>query len=366
MNITCTKENLLEGLTRVSHVAGKNTTLPILSNVLVKTEGGGITLITTNLETGMRATVRGKVEGKGEITVPAGILTEYVSLLPNGVVKLETEGDVLNVQMKSRTTKVKGMSADEFPVLPEVEKGVEVAVDGALLKQAIAQVGFAVAGDTARPEISGVYMHFSGDTCTLVATDSYRLSERVVPLTETLKEDTSIIVPVRTLQELTRVLQDDAVKIITSESQIRFMMREVEIVSRLIEGRYPDYQQIIPTESSTTIEIGVEEFLQAVRSVSIFCKSGINDVSLTVQAEKNQLVVQATNTQIGESTAVLNVKRVSGTDLTIVFNYRYLMDGLQAFGEPAVQLKLLDQGNPGILAPKEGDYFLYLLMPIKQ
>ncbi|MBI3963889.1 MAG: DNA polymerase III subunit beta [Candidatus Kerfeldbacteria bacterium] len=367
LKVTCTRENLLEGLTRVTHIAGKNASLPILSNVLLRAHEGRLTLVTTNLEAGIRTYIRGKVEREGELTVPAALLTEYVTLLPNDVVTLEATESTLDVTTKERTSKVKGMPADEFPVLPDIEQPDHVAVDSALLRQAISQVAFAVATDDARPEISGVYLQLRGKAMTLVATDSYRLCERSLPLAQAAGRDLSVILPVRTLHELSRILDASAgTQIALSENQVRFTIGETELISRLIEGQYPDYQQIIPTESATTVTCDVDALVQAVRSTSLFCKSGINDVVLTVETDKQRIVIQATNAQVGESTSVVGTDRIDGTALKIVFNYRYLLEGLQSLDAPQATIRLVDQSSPGVIRPAEETGYLYLLMPIKQ
>lgn len=367
MKVSCTKENLLEGLFIVSHVAGRNATLPILGNVLLRAERSGLTLVTTNLEVGMQTRVRGKVEDEGHLTIPAGLLTEYVNLLPNDIVILTTDETTLEITTKTRTSKVKGMSAEEFPVLPAIEHPHTIEVQSSQFKQAISQVAFAVATDDARPEISGVLLTLHEKECTLVATDSYRLSERKLTLAKPVGADVHVIIPARTLLELSRILADvGTLQVAVSENQIRFTVGETELISRLIEGHYPDYQQIIPERGTTTVSIDTDLLIQAVRSTSLFCKSGINDVQFHIDVAKQRLVVQATNTQIGESTSVVPVRTLEGDDLTIIFNYRYLLEGLQSISAPIVQLSFLDQNSPGVLRPEEGVPFLALIMPIKQ
>ena len=256
MKFTCTQENLYRGLSRVAHVANKSATLPILNNVLIRAEDGGINLNTTNLEIGIKTLIRGKVKEGGEFTTQAKLLFDYVALLPKENIEIELNEQTLHLTCQNYKTSIKGLPTTDFPVIPEITKEKAVKIKSSTLKRALTQVIFAVTLDESRPEISGVLLSFSGNILTLVGTDSYRLAEKKIKIESELPSDLKVIVPLKTMQEVLRILTDETdqeVVIYINESQILFQLdSEVELISRLIDGNYPDYEQIIPTANKTT------------------------------------------------------------------------------------------------------------------
>lgn len=366
MKITCTQENLYRGLSVVNHLAGKNTTLPILNNVLIRAEDGNIELSTTNLEVGIKCQVRGKIEQGGAFTVQSRLLTDYVNLLPKHPVDLELKDQELHVACQSFETKVKGVAADDYPLLPAVAGQESVSIEIDEFKSALAQVLFAVALDETRPEINGVLFQFSGKKLTMAATDSFRLAERIL---ETGKAaDSKFIVPFRTMQELSRVLgeslDETEVTVSWSENQVMFTFAGIELVSRLIEGQYPDYQQIVPTHFKTEVTMNAKEFVQLVKSAALFCRAGINDVHVTLNTTKKSIEVKAANSMLGENKGAMQGE-MTGESNDIVFNYRYVLDGIQAMGSEQITLKLIDKHNPGLFLPAGKGGYTYIVMPIK-
>ncbi len=367
MKFSCLQENLNKGLAHVGHLASKNVSLPILNNIMIQCENGAIKLSATNLEVGVNTIIRGKVEAEGKLTIPARTISDYVSLLSDSKVEVVSEGLELKIATKNARTTIKGQSADEFPLIPKIEHKNPYQVHTKDLKKALNQVVYAVAQDESRPEISGVFFSFSGNYLTVVATDSYRLAERKIKLVQPAKETVELIVPTRTIQELTRIIGEGAetVEMYFTENQILFVCEGIELISRVIEGRYPDYKQIIPQEHKTLATFDKEEMIKAVKSAALFSKSGINDVSLKIQPDKHQLVVASTNAQLGESITEVPAE-IEGDANEGVFNYRYLIDGLQNLDVDGVMLALIDGANPGTLRAKSGTDFLYIIMPIKQ
>ncbi len=365
MKFSCTKENLQTGLSFVSRVASRNLTLPILGNVLLRAESGVLTLSATNLEVGIVARVRGKTGQGGAITIQARLLSEFVGLLENDRIELEADGTTLRVESEGSKTTIRGMSAEDFPIIPSVAREQEQRLSAETLRTALAQVLFAAAQDTSRPEISGVFLNLSGKTLTLAATDSYRLAERTIKIEKGTLERSTII-PARALAELVRTLPADGeVGVAISESQALFISDSVELTTRLIEGQYPDYRQIIPKSSISEATVEVEPFVKLVRTASLFCKPGINDVTLELQPETKTLQCSAANAELGEHHGSVGAT-VKGERNTIVFNYRYLLEGLATIGSPAVVLGVTNSASPGVLRPtNDGDY-LYLIMPIRQ
>ena len=368
MKIICTQENLNKGLGAASHIASRNVTLPILNNILIKASKGMIKLMATNLEMGISAVIRGKIEREGEVTIQARLIADYINLLPRENVELNLEGDNLNIRCGNYKTFIKGLAAGDFPLIPEIEKKGEIVIEAGDLKKAIAQVMFAVTLDEARPEISGVYFSFSGKTLTMVGTDSYRLAEKKVNLKNGETENKNIIVPLKTIQEVYRILSDDfgnEVGLFVNHNQILFRFNEVELISRLIEGQYPDYQQILPDNAKTQAKVNINDFMRVIKSASLFCKPGINDVKLAVLGEKKSIIVASLNSSVGEN--VVNVEaEVSGEDNEAVFNFRYLLDGLNNLDVAEVNLELISGNAPGVLKPAGDATYLYVVMPIRQ
>ena len=280
MKLSVTQENLNQGLSTVSHIASKSTSLPILNNILIKTEKGLIKLLSTNLEIGVSCIIRGKVDGDGSFTAQSRLMADYVALLPKKKVDLEVvtekgkEG-VLNIKCENYQTKIKGTSANDFPLLPEIERKDPYTVSASDLRQAFAQTIFAVAATETRPEISGILMTIAGDKMTLAATDSYRLAEKSIKVKSKGAKEQNVIVPARTLQELLRILSSfkdpsaieniEEVKIYITDNQILFVVDNIELISRLVEGQYPDYKQIIPTEHKTKASVDKQELVKATK-----------------------------------------------------------------------------------------------------
>lgn len=378
MKLSCTRENLHQGLSITSHLTTKNVNLPVLQNVLVKAEGGSIRFTSTNLEIAVSCTVRGKVEVGGEFTVPSKLFFDYVSLLPNETVTVEGSGNSLSVSCASNKTRMNGLPATEFPLVPEVVTSRSYRVPVAALRAALSQVLFAVASNEARPELSGACARFGADgtvsTLTLAATDSYRLAEAIVPLPAgSVQEDFQAIIPARTLSEVSRVLsvfkdEVDSPQDITlrlSDNQAVFSFGGVELVSRLIEGNYPDYRQIVPKDFQTQATLDRDDFVKAVKTASLFSRTGLFDVTLEFDASGKRLRVNATDAARGDNMAECEAE-VGGKDNKVTVNYRYLLDGLNACGSDQVSFKMIDGSNPCLLTPKEGVGYLYIVMPIKQ
>jgi len=375
MKFTCLQENLNFGLQATGHLVNKNINLPILNNVLIETSSSGVKLSSTNLEIGISCHVRCKVDDEGAFTADARLFSEYVNLLPNDQVNLEVvKDDFLKVSCRASETKIKGIVSDDFPVIPKIEKTTPYKIDIKEFKKALTQVVFAVASSESRPEISGVLMSFNKikpGFVYLVGTDSYRLTEKALAITDN-KEERDVIVPVKSLQEVLRILglvkdaenQNEALNIFVSDNQILFSCDGIELISRLIEGRFPDYKQIIPNETRTQAIVATSELVKSIKAVALFSKLGIFDVNLKFKAASG-LVIEATNSQLGESKSELSVA-YSGDDNETTLNYRYLLDGLNNISTEEVELSLVDGNVPFLVRPKGDESYTYIIMPIKQ
>lgn len=378
MKLSCLQENLKQGLFVASHIAGKNVNLPILNNLMVEVREGKIRLVATNLEIGISSAVRGKIEKEGAFTVDSKIFSDYIGLLPNKKVDLEQSGNGLMVSCDNYKTKINGQSAEEFPLIPVLERKNSYLVGAEDFKGALTQVVFSAATSETRLELSGVLFIFNKNELILAATDSYRLAEKKIKIknnrTAEDKAEKGIIVPVRTVQEIIRILsgakeeearEKNEIEIYVSENQILFVYGSTEMVSRLIEGQYPDYQQIIPTVSKTKATINRQELIRAVKASSLFSKTGINDINLDFPKNKKQAVVSSASGQTGENVVELEA-RVVGEDNGIVVNYRYLLDGLNNLEEEEAVIEVIDSNTPCLLRQAEGNDYLYIIMPIKQ
>ncbi|MDD5340910.1 MAG: DNA polymerase III subunit beta [Patescibacteria group bacterium] len=384
MKATCTQENLKRGLNIVSHISSKNTSLQILGNVLIKADKNVVSLITTNLEMGVRCQVRAKVYKEGSYTVNSRLLNDFVGLLKNEKVDLELKDDALEVWTDNQETKIKGESAEEFPLIPQISKKSAYVCGIDELVRALTQVLFAVSVSETRPEISGVYFNFSDGNLTIAATDSYRLAEKKIKLNEKNEVEKEAIIPAKTVQELFRMLSSvsgsaseeggaSKLEIYFEENQVMFVFDDIELVSRVIEGQYPNYKQIIPASHKTRAVANISDLVSAVKAASLFSRTGIYDINF--ELKEGKLVISSTNSQLGESKSRVAGK-IEGDDNKVVINYRYLLDGLQNIDSTDVVFEMIDSSNPCILRPAESlndkneaiaaqDY-LYIIMPIKQ
>lgn len=384
MKFSCTQENFSQGLQVVGHAAGKNISLPILNNVLLKIENKELKLITTNLELAISCLVRAKIDEEGSFTTPCKLLADYLLIGSPGRVDVELKENELLIQTGSDKTSIKGNSAADFPLVPQLEKSRVYALKAEDFKQLIQRVIFAASKNEARPELGGVFLHLNPEHkkgyLVAAATDSYRLAEKEAKLLENFgekkycQETAKVIVPSRTLQEVLRIvssyreeLEGEApVEIVVGENQILFIYGTVEIISRLVEGQYPDYRQIIPTNFKTTVNFIVSEWIKRIKAASLFSNVGINGIILNFKAGNEQkAVITSTNGQLGAYTGE-ELCQVEGEDNQILLNYRYLLDGLLNLGAEEGVLRMISSNSPCVLAAKSGEGYLYIIMPIKE
>lgn len=373
MKISSLQENLKNGLFITGHIAGKNINLPILNNVLIKAKDGYVKLITTDLEMGITTHIRGKIEVEGLFTVDAKTISEYISLLPNQKIDINTKDNRLIIKSGGYKTIINGQAADEYPLIPQIDRKQYCQANTEEFKQALAQVIFAVASSETRIELSGVLFVFNNNNLTLVATDSYRLAEKKIKLKTNISEEKKVIVPAKTLQEVARILagskegenNNTEIQFYIAENQILFIIDKTELISRLIEGQYPDYGQIIPARGDTTVIINKAELTRATKAAAIFSKTGINDVNLDFLADKKQTIISAASSQVGENRVELPAE-IIGKDNGIVVNYRYLLDGLGNIDSENVVVEVANGNTPCKLQAEKDDSYLYIIMPIKQ
>ncbi len=383
MKFSCTQENIKGGLNNITSISGKNINLPILSNILIKADENNIKLSTTDLEIGATCSIRGKIEEKGEFTVNAKLLFDYINLLPNNRIDFELLDNELLIKSEKYKTKIKGENAEDFPIIPKIETNDYFSFDLEDFKKSLTNVIFATANDETRIELSGVYFEFNKNELVLASTDSYRLAEKKVKYKESCEIADGIkkiILPAKTLQEVIKISSIDKeieinkeknnteIKIYLSENQILFIYNGIELISRIIEGQYPDYKQIIPNydkTNSTIININNKEFIRAIKASSLFSKKNINDIHLDFPTPQKKVIVSAISGQEGESVIEVPAE-INGKDNGIVLNYKYLLDGLNSLDSEEIIMEIVDSNTPFLLKNKGDDNYIYIIMPIKQ
>ncbi len=364
MKLVCTKENLKRGLFVVSRVVGAGNPLQVLNNILVKTDQGRIKLSSTNLEIGVNTWVGGMIEEDGALTVPAKLINEYINNLPTEKVTLESKDNTtLNLESENYHTNIKGLSHEDFPLIPQVSEEAFAKIDSVELKNAFAETIWASAANETQPEISGIFMGFEGDQVRIAATDRYRLAERTAKLLEPARGTKEVIIPARTVSEVYKILtiSKGTVEIYFSESQVLFKFEETELISRLIDGSYPDYRQIIPKSFKTEAVVSRESFIHALKAAALFAPDSNN---ITAEVKDNKITVTASSMAAGENTTQVEAKATGDTNAA-VFNFRYLLDCLNNISEPEVSFKMINDASPAAITPMGRDNYTYIVMPIK-
>jgi len=373
MKFSCLRENLSKSLSLVIGVAGKNVNLPILSNILIKVEEQKTSIISTNLELAVIANLRSKIEKTGSFTVPARTLTDFVNLLQDEKVEIELEDNELSITCGKSSTKIKGMPSEDYPVIPEMETGDGFSFNAENLRKGLNQVTPAVARNDIRPELSGMYFGFNKTPGKLImaATDSYRLAEKKIVLNQgdKMKE---IIIPGRTAQEISRILsltiensEEKDVRILVSDNQININYSGVQLISRLVDGKYPDYTQIIPESFKTISEFNTSQLVKEIKAASLFTTTGVNAISIDLNVEQGTTGVSSTSTQTGEYISEIN-SEITGEENSILLNHRYVLDGLHNLLTETATLEVINADSPCALRPKGDDSYLYIIMPIRQ
>ena len=373
MQVICLQEKLKQALNTTERIIGRNLTLPILNNLLLSTDNNKLKISSTNLEIGINCWIIGKVKEKGSITVPARLISSLVDNLPNKKVELKTKAQQLELKCEKFKATLKGLIAEDFPIIPKINDKPIIKINGNNLKNSFSQVVEMVSFSESRPEISGIYIKFDKNLIKLAATDSFRLAEKNIEIKDNQQlKAQSIIVPQRTIQELIRILgekdlpageQEQEVEIILSSNQVLFNLEGTQIISRLIEGQYPDYQQIIPGNFQTQVIINRQELINNIKIASLF-SGKINDIKITVNPKKSLIEISAKDVDIGENKSKIETK-IEGKEMEIVFNYQYLLDGLNNIFSDKVVLGLNTSANPIVIRPVGDTSYTYLVMPIK-
>lgn len=378
MKVSCLQENLAKGLSIVSRAVATKSTLPVLSNILLATDEGRLKLAATNLELAVVTWIGAKIQDEGSITVPARLLSELVTSLPNDRIDMDlnVRTHTMHLTCARSEANIKGIDATEFPPIPTVggegEQTATVKIEPALLREVIGQVAFAAASDESRPVLAGVLVSFGDSELTMAATDGFRLSVRTTQLPVSTAQKLDVLVPAKTLSEVARLAADDKdpveITVTPNKSQILFHMANVDLVSRLIDGTFPNYRHIIPASFQTRSVLSTAEFLDAARRASFFARESANIVRLTVQPGEEMMPgrvsVQATSAEVGDNVNDIDAV-IEGDGVAIAFNARFLTEVLSAMTSQKVGLETNTSTNPGVLRPVGDGGFIHVIMPLQ-
>ncbi len=374
MRVSVLQENLVKGLSIVNRAIASRPSMPVLGNVLIATEEARLKLSATNLELGITTWIGAKVEEEGAVTIPAKTLLELVANLPPERVDLEldTRSHTLNLSCGGKTANIRGIDASEFPAVPEASADTGMAVPADKFRQMIDQVVFAAAKEDNRPILTGILAKFEDTTFTMAAADGYRLAVRTADLETSVGKPLTLIIPARTLGELSRIISENDTNVYVSippgRSQVMFHLEAVDMVSQLIDGKFPDYEQIIPRTHSTVTQVYSLELLRACKYVDTFAREAANTIRVKIvpgdtNAVPGQMVVAAQSQEKGDNQWPLDAS-VDGPGLEVSFNVRYLLDVLNVIGEEQVVLETNGASSPGVLKPLGRQDFVYVVMPM--
>lgn len=368
MKFTVLQGNFAKALGQVSRIVGSRTTLPVLGNVLIIAEKGKIKLSATDLEVAVTSIALGKIDEDGQLTVPARLLSDFISNNNDESIVFETKADsenVLNLKSDHYKATITGISAEEFPTIPLLPTENIIKIKNADLSDAIKKVIIAPANDETRPVLAGIYFQFNGKSLTLAATDSFRLAEKKMEFEEDAGEK-KFIVPGRTMTEVLRLMlgmePEKPIEISSTENQIAFKIGDTEVVSRLIEGAFPNYTQIIPASSKIKVSMKHKDFVSAVKMSSLFAKNAANNIRIHVT--KDEVSIASMASPAGEATSKISAE-TSGGELTIAFNARYVLDVLAVNDGEKVILELNDDATAGLIKSEKDEGYIYIVMPLK-
>lgn len=377
MKVTCTQENLNKALLHSSRIISLRSSLPILDNVLLSTDQGRLKISATDLELGINYWIGAKIEKDGAIAVPSRLLTEFISNIKEEKINIKVEGTEVVIDGEKYNATIKGVSPEDFPTIPDISRDFLFSISSKDLLNAINQVVLAAAVDNTRPILSGIYFKIDKDVLKMAATDSYRLAEKKVKVIKSDKSTKSFIVPTRTITEVGKILKDagEKVDVCFDENQILFNFGSIHLISRLIDGQYPNYEQIIPTEFENEIVVEKQELFNICKVASLFARESANSIKMAIKPDKVKedkgdkdgmgvLSIVGQGVQIGESVSKIKVK-TKGKELEVSFNAKYILDVLPNIPEKNVEVKFSGPINPGLIKGDGKEDYLYVIMPLR-
>ena len=373
MKIKINQKKIKEGVNLTERISIKSSSLPILKNIMIKVQKNYINLIATDLEVGVKWWALAETEKEGEIVIPSGILSSFIGFLPEKQVVLSSSKNNLLVDCDNFKTQIKGLSPEEFPIIPEVTEKASVLIDSSLLCKGLSQISDIPSFSTSRPEISGIFFSFEKDKLKMVATDSYRLGEKTINLDTSVKEKFSFILPQKAAKEVVNIFneKEGELKIVFGVNQVLFETAmpgkkshpQIQLVSRLIDGDYPNYEEIIPSKSETKVIVDRNELVNQIKASSVF-GGKVNEVKIKINPEKKGLEIFSESVETGEFHSFVPAQ-IKGKKEEISFNHRFLLEGLSSIKSSEVSFEINSSASPGVIKPVSGSDFLYIVMPIK-
>jgi DNA polymerase-3 subunit beta len=382
MKLSCLQENLARGLSIVSRAVASRSTLPITQNVLLRTDQGMLMLSATNLEIAITTWIGAMIEEEGSITVPHRLLSDWVNTRPSDRIDLDLGGpdgddsagggSVLHLACGRAVTHINGADAADFPPVPQVDTGTAIDIDPGVLRTGISLVAFSAASDESRPVLTGVELKLSESSVVMAAADGFRLAVFSEQISQSVDEEIKVIVPARTMLEVQRLAseQSSPVKMTLSpdRGQAMFKLEHVEIVSQLLQGSFPNYDQLIPEKYETRAVMELDDLKRATQSASVFARDGSNIVRLEMMpqetGEGGQLKVSARSEEVGDSLDELDIDQLDGQDAKIAFNVRYLQEIVNVLGRGKVAIEVTNSSSPGVFRPADSDRYVHVVMPM--
>ena len=371
MKVSCSQDDLSKALAIVGRATATRAVLPITSHILIATEGSQLRLSATNLEIATSCWIAATVEEEGTVTIPARLVTDFVNSLSSGQIEMNLPARSLNLELKSARSeaRISGLDAADFPTIPRIEEGVKIKIKSDAFRLAIGQVVFAAASEESRPVLTGVFTKLDDSQLTLAAADGFRLAVHKMPLDTPVSESIAIIIPARSLIELNRLLGDheESLELTVNPqiSQVLFQMGNVEMVSQIIQGTFPNYEQLIPESCTTKAVVKLADFLRATKSASIFARDGSGIVRLQIMPKdgSGRVAVSARAEEIGDNIGDIDAV-VEGEETKIAFNSKYLLDVLGVLNEDEVSLETTTSSSPGAIRPVGKSDYLHVVMPM--
>ncbi len=383
MKLSCLQENLARGLGVVGRAVATRSTLPITQNVMLTSDQGMLRLSATNLEIAITTWIGAMIEEEGAITVPHRLVTDLVNSLPSDRVDLDLRGpdsddpgagggSVLHISCGRSRTHINGAAADDFPPIPQVDSGFATNIDPSVLRQGIGLVAFSAASDESRPVLTGVELKLEESNLVMAAADGFRLAVYTGQLSEPVTEALKVIVPARTMQEIQRLVSEQSapvqVTLSPEKGQVMFKLEHVEVVSQLLQGSFPNYDQLIPERYETRAVMELDDLKRATQSAAVFARDGSNIVRLEMEPQESgeggQLKVSARSEEVGDNLDELDIDQMEGDDAKIAFNVRYLMEIVNVLGRGKVALEVTNSSSPGVFRPADSDRYVHVVMPM--
>lgn len=372
MKTTLLQEKLKEGMVAIERISSKSLSLPILNNVLIEATKNFVCLESTNLEIGLKWWILAKTEKEGKITIPSRFFSNFISLLPNEKIEIESTDSVLRIKHNNQDTQIKCFSGEEFPIIPKTEEEKKISIDNRSFCESLSQIVNIPAPSASRPEISGLYFLLQKNQMVTAATDSFRLGEKKIFFEPPIDKEHSFILPQRTAREIINIFgeKEGFLTVYLSPNQVmfEFPMAEaphpkIQLVSKLIEGDYPSYQEIIPKKFETQILLKKDDFIEQIKLASLFAKK-TNEVGLKIDSKNQKIEIFSQNPDVGEYKTTLSGE-IKGPSLEASFNYKFLLDGLLSIKSPDIVFGLNGAEGAGVIKPTNSADHLYVAMPMK-